>query len=332
MRFGIRFNDPFGPVRRVVELARLAEDAGFDVVWYCHDLFQRDAWITLTAIAAATDRIKVGTCIVNPFTEDPAEIAMHAATLQEFSGGRFVLGIGPGEPEFLSLVGKRQQRPVTGLREAVTILRQLLAGDAAPYDGTVFRGWGTGAQLRRSTPVERVPIYIGGQGPRTIRLMGELADGALPLIFPPVFLPRVMELIAQGAAAAGRTPSDIDVAPCFWFSLAEDRSAAEDAMRRMIASYGQYLRDELLELIGLSRRDFIPLGEAWDAGEHRRAEAMVAGRMFDLAILGTVDDIMPGLARLVEQGATQVNVGPPLGPDPTRTITLLGERVLPIMR
>ena len=332
MRFGIRFNDPFGPVQRVVELAQLAEQAGFDVIWYCHDLFLRDAWVTLTAVAAATSRVQVGTCIVNPFTADPAEIAMHAATLQEYSGGRFILGIGPGEPQFLTRVGKRQQRPLTGLREAVLILRALLQGDEVSFDGTVFRGWGTGAQLHGAMPVAPVPIYIGGQGPRVIRLMGELGDGALPLIFPPAYLPQVMTWLGEGAEGAGRSLHDLEIAPCFWFSLAESREAAQDEMRRMIASYGHYLRDELLAPIGLTRADFVPLGHRWDAGDHDGAMALVHGRMFDLAILGTTDDVLPGLQRLVAQGVTQINVGPPLGPDPHRTITLLGERLLPQLK
>jgi len=329
MRFGIRFNDATGPVRQVVELAQLAEQAGFDIVWYCHDLFLRDAWVTLAAVAAATTRIKIGTCIVNPFTADPSELAMSAATLQEYSGGRFILGIGPGEPQFLDWVGQRQERPYTGLREAVLILKRLLQGDAVSFDGTVFRGWTAGAQLRGAMPAVPIPIYIGGQGPRVIRLMGELGDGALPLIFPPAFLPQVMSWIAEGAAAANRPMSAIDIAPCFWFSLADDRHAARDAMRHMIAGYGHYLRDELLGTIGLSHQDFAPLGARWAAGDEAGAEAMVHGRMFDLAILGTADDVRPGLERLVAQGVTQINVGPPLGPDPRRTIALLGEHVLP---
>ncbi|HWE63088.1 MAG TPA: LLM class flavin-dependent oxidoreductase [Chloroflexota bacterium] len=332
LRFGIRFNDAFGPVREVVALARLAEEAGFDVVWYCHDLFLRDAWVTLTAIAAATSRIKIGTCIVNPFTADPAEIAMHAATLQEYSGGRFILGIGPGEPNFLDLVGRRQERPLTGLREAVLILRRLLAGEAAPFDGTVFRGWKPGARLLGAPPATPIPIYIGGQGPRSLRLMGELGDGALPLIFPPDYLPQVLALIAEGAVAAERSLEEIDVAPCFWFSLSEERSSAEDAMRRMIASYGHYLRDDMLAPIGLRQADLAPLGARWTAGDHAGAEAMVQGRMFDLAILGTVEDVRPRLLRLAAQGVTQINVGPPLGPDPRRTIALLAERLIPELR
>ena len=328
LRFGIRFNDAFGSVREVVALAQLAEAAGFDVVWYCHDLFLRDAWVTLTAIAAATSRIQIGTCIVNPFTADPAEIAMHAATLQEYSGGRFILGIGPGEPRFLEQVGKRQERPLTGLREAVTILRGLLAGEAVAFDGAVFRGWGAGARLPEP-PTIPVPIYIGGQGPRVIRLMGEAADGAMPLIFPPSYLPDVMTLLKEGAAEADRTLDAVEVAPCFWFSLADDRAAAQDAMRRMIASYGWYLRDEMLGTIGLTRAEMEPLGRRWAGGDHAGAEAMVAGRMFDLAIVGTPDDVRPRLATLVAQGATQINIGPPLGPDPRRTIELLGKHILP---
>jgi 5,10-methylenetetrahydromethanopterin reductase len=331
VRFGIRFNDAFGPVREVVALAQLAEAAGFDVIWYCHDLFLRDAWVTLTAIAAATSRVRIGTCIVNPFTADPAEIAMHAATLQEYSGGRFILGIGPGEPSFLDLVGKRQRQPLTGLREAVLILRRLLAGEAAPFDGAVFRDWKPGARLPQP-PATPIPIYIGGQGPRAIRLMGELGDGALPLIFPPAYFPTVMTLLAQGAAAAGRDLSAIDVAPCFWFSLGDERVAAEDAMRRMIASYGHYLRDDMLAPIGLRQADLAPLGARWLAGDHADAEAMVQGRMFDLAVIGGVDDVLPRLRQLVAQGATQINMGPPLGPDSRRAIALLAEQVLPMLR
>jgi 5,10-methylenetetrahydromethanopterin reductase len=329
LRFGIRFNDAFGSVREVVDLAKLAESVGFDVVWYCHDLFLRDAWITLTAVAAATTHVKIGTCIVNPFSESPAEIAMHATTLQEYSDGRFILGIGPGEPRFLEQINRRQARPLTGLREAVQLLRLLLGGNPAPFDGTVFDRWLSGARLPQP-PTVPVPIYIGGQGPRAVRLMGELGDGALPLIFPPAHLPTVMSLIGEGAAASGRRLDDLDIAPCFWFSLAESRTVAQDAMRRMIASYGWYLRDDMLSSIGLTQSDLAPLGAQWATDPHA-AEAMVHGRMFDLAITGTSDDVRPGLTSLVAQGVTQVNFGPPLGPNPRRTIELLGSQVLPYL-
>jgi 5,10-methylenetetrahydromethanopterin reductase len=159
--------------------------------------------------------------------------------------------------------------------------------------------------------------------------MGELGDGALPLIFPPNYLPHVLALIGEGAASAGRSLSDLEVAPCFWFSLADDRVQAQDAMRRMIASYGWYLRDEMLGTIGLTQAEMASLGKRWTGGDPAGAEAMVEGKMFDLAITGTVEDVLPRLAGLVAQGVPQINFGPPLGPDPRRAIELLGERVLP---
>ncbi|MDR7519185.1 MAG: LLM class flavin-dependent oxidoreductase, partial [Armatimonadota bacterium] len=111
LRFGLRFNSGSGTIREVVRWAQLAEDAGFDDLWYCQDLMQRDAWVALTAVASATRRIRIGTCIVNPFSASPAEIAMRAASLQEYSEGRFVLGIGPGDPPYLAWAGLAQRRP-----------------------------------------------------------------------------------------------------------------------------------------------------------------------------------------------------------------------------
>ena len=139
----------------------------------------------------------------------------------------------------------------------------------------------------------------------------------------------MLELIGKGAAIAGRPLTALDIAPCFWFSLADTQGAAQDATRRMIASYGWSLRDEMLGSIGLTQSDMAPMGERWTSGDHDGAEAMVEGSMFDLAIAGTVDDVLPRLIGLVAQGVTQINVGPPLGPDPRRAIELLGTHVLP---
>lgn len=109
-----------------MELAQLAEEVGFDVFWYCEDLFKRDAWIVLTAVAEATERMRLGTAIVNPYASHFSELAMRAATLQELSGGRFILGIGPGAPETLAWAGVHVSKPIQGLVKAVTQLRELL--------------------------------------------------------------------------------------------------------------------------------------------------------------------------------------------------------------
>jgi 5,10-methylenetetrahydromethanopterin reductase len=332
LRFGIRFNSAAGPIRDVVRWARLAETLGFDDLWYCQDLLQRDAWVALTAVASATTRIRIGTCIANPFSSNPVELAMRAATLQEFSDGRFVLGIGTGDPPVLDWVGLRQSRPLTGLREAVAILRALFRGDDAVFDGpstgVAFKGWTRNAKLRFPIPATRVPIYVGGQGPHVLEFMGEAGDGGLPIVFPPETIDGVMARVRAGAARAGRSLDGFDLAACVWWSIGETPAQAQEALRPLIAYYGPSLRAETLSPIGLAPADFEPMAEALRAGETRRADALVTPPMFRLAISGEPDHIVERVRWLQSRGATQINIGPPLGIDKDRALRLTAERVI----
>jgi 5,10-methylenetetrahydromethanopterin reductase len=328
LRFGIRFNSAAGPIKDVVRWARLAETLGFDDLWYCQDLLQRDAWVALTAVAAATTRIRIGTCIANPFSSSPVELAMRAATMQEFSDGRFVLGIGPGDPPVLDWVGLRQPRPLTGLREAVGLLRALLRGDSAAFDGAAFKGWTRNARLRFPIPPARVPLYVGGQGPRVLEFMGEAGDGGLPIVFPPETIDGVRARVRAGAARAGRSLDGFDLAACVWWSIGETPAQAQEALRPLIAYYGPSLRAETLAPIGLAPADFERIAEALRANDARRAEALVSPPMFRLAISGEPDQVVERVRWLQSRGATQINIGPPLGIDKDRALRLTAERVI----
>ena len=329
MRFGIRFNGDSGTIKEVVKWAQLAESLGFDDFWYCQDLMKRDAWVALTAVAAATKRIRVGTCIVNPFTASPAEIAMHAATLQEFSEGRFVLGIGPGDPPYQDWVGLKQAQPRTGLAEAVTILRQLFRGEDVHFEGSVFN-W-HGAKLRMPIPAQPIPIYIGGQGPRVLELMGELGDGGLPIVFPPETIDFVRERVRVGMTRRQGdrvTGGEFDLAACVWWSVAQTKAEAEDALRYLIAYYGPSLRDETLNPIGLKPQDFDAIRAAWQAGEMNRAMSLITPAMFKLAIYGAPADMVAKVRWLQGKGVTQINIGPPLGPDREQALRQTAEMVM----
>jgi 5,10-methylenetetrahydromethanopterin reductase len=328
LRFGIRFNSAAGPIRDVVRLAQLAETLGFDDLWYCQDLMHRDAWVALTAVAGATKRIRIGTCIANPFSASPVELAMRAASLQEYSEGRFVLGIGPGDPPVLEWAGLRQRRPLTGLREAVGLLRAMLRGEAAAFEGEVFRGWTSGARLRFPVPSVPVPIYVGGQGPKVLEFMGEAADGGLPIVFPPETIDGVVKRVRAGAARAGRSLNDFDLAACVWWSVGETPAQAEAALRPLIAYFGPSLREETLAPVGLAPSDFEAIRTALQAGDVRKAEALVTAPMFRLAISGASERVVERVRWLQSRGATQINIGPPLGLDKEQALRATAQHVI----
>jgi 5,10-methylenetetrahydromethanopterin reductase len=146
MKFSLRLNNDL-PLADYVRLAQEAERAGFDQIWVSHDLFLRSAPVILTAVAQATARLEIGAGILNPYTMHPGEIAMLAATLDELSGNRFNLGLAAGAGEFLKWVGIEQAHPLGDLRESITAIRLLLAGEAAAVQGDFLR-WQPEAYLR----------------------------------------------------------------------------------------------------------------------------------------------------------------------------------------
>jgi 5,10-methylenetetrahydromethanopterin reductase len=235
MRFSIRVNNDLVLAEQVA-LARAAESAGFDQFWVSDDLFFRSAPIILAAAAAATERIEVGTGILNPYTIHPSEIAMLAATLDELSRCRFNLGLAAGAPSFLGWVGLAQERPLVAMRESIGAIRGLLAGQRVATDGRFLR-WTAEAYLRFPAP-RRTPIYLGAMSPGMLRLAGEAADGVLPLLLPPEHYFTVQPYLAEGAARRPPDLGPLDVAACIWVSLAEDRGAARRILAEKIAYYG----------------------------------------------------------------------------------------------
>jgi 5,10-methylenetetrahydromethanopterin reductase len=330
MRFSVRFNNDL-PVAEYVRLARAAEAAGFDQVWVSNDLFLRGAWVVLSAVALGTERIALGTCIVNPYTTHVSELAMAAATLDELSAGRFLLGVSAGAADFLGWVGIEQATPLAAVRESIDALRRLLGGERATMDGRFLRGWTDEAYMR--VPARPVPIYVGAMGPRMLELTGELADGALPLLFPPEHYETVARYVARGAERAGRALGDLDLAACVWCSIADDRQAAEDALRDKIAYYGHALGPLIYDRLGVPRDAFAPIERALQRDrDPARARALVTPEMLRIGLVGTGADLVPRLEGLVRMGVRHLSFGPPLGPDPLLAIERLGREVLPRFR
>jgi F420-dependent oxidoreductase-like protein len=227
-----------------LDLVKEAEGAGYDSVWAA-EAYGSDAATVLAWLAAQTSRIKIGSAIFQMPARSPAMTAMTAATLDQLSGGRMLLGIGTSGPQVAEgWHGQRFGKQLGRTREYVDILRKALARERLVYDGETYRlplpdGPGKALKLTIAPVQEQIPIYIASIGPRNTELTGEIADGWLPIFFSPEHVGQARELLDEGAARAGRSLDDgnFDIAPGVNVCIDDDVDRARDQMRHFIALY-----------------------------------------------------------------------------------------------
>jgi len=327
--FSIRLNNDHR-VEEYVALARRAEVLGFDQFWVSNDLFLKSAPVILAAVAGATKRIGIGTAILNPYTMNPAEIAMLAATLDELSGNRFLLGFAAGAGEFIKWVGVEYRTPLAAVRESVAAIRRVLAGEPGVESSTL--PWTKDAYLRFRAP-RITPIYIGAMGPKMLRLSGEIGDGALPLLLPPEHYFAVRPILEEGMKDRDPAMGPLDFACCIWVSLSSDARAARRVLAEKIAYYGSALSPLILERLSLTRQDFAIIERAvTEERDMDKACSLVDDRMLGIGVVGGAKEVIQRLEPLVAAGGRHLSFGPPLGPDPLEAVEILGREVLPYFR
>lgn len=198
-----------------VEFVREAERLGVDDVWSA-EAWGQDALTPLAYLAALTERVRLCTGIVQVSARAPSMAAMSAMTISTMSGGRFVLGLGVSGPQVVEgLIGQPFARPLERLREYMEILRLAFAGEKLVYDGNQYvlpRPGGQGKALRLAQPADdRIPIYLATLGPKSLELTGAMADGWVGTSFIPEAGDVLLDPIAAGAEAAGRSLADVDI-------------------------------------------------------------------------------------------------------------------------
>ncbi len=318
-----------GGIRALVNEAVALEMAGFDQVWVSNDLFGQSGLVGLSAIAALTSRIKFGSGVLDPVTLHPVQIAMAASSLQELSGGRFLLGLGAGSDVFFSWAGITPIRPVPRTRQAITTIRALLAGESPTNVEGLDSAYTERAVLQAPRPT---PIYVGAMGPKMLHMTGRFADGALALCLPPGQFHHVVAQIAAGADAAGRSIDDLDVAACLWCSVDEDRDQAQRAMAVQISRYAGSLSTDALAAAGQDPDEFTHVTALIAAGRSDDAVHAVSARMLQLGIVGGVNDVIDQCREMISQGVRHLSFGPPMGPSPAAALALFGKVVLPALR
>jgi F420-dependent oxidoreductase-like protein len=220
-----------------VALAGDAEALGADALWAA-EFWAGDAFTPLAYLAATTSKIRLGTAIAQLGARTPAMLAMSALSMQALSGGRFILGIGTSGPQVMEgWHGVAFDRPVRRTRETIEILRMVSAGQRLDYQGETYKlplPDGEGRSIRSLMQPAHIPIYVASLGPANLRLTGELADGWIGNSFFPETADVFFDAIRQGAAAADRDFSELDLTVSVGVEFTDD---VEDAGRRHAEGY-----------------------------------------------------------------------------------------------
>ncbi len=228
-----------------LEIVLEAQSAGFHSVWAA-EAYGSDTATVLAWLAANTDRIRVGSAIFQMPGRTPAMTAMTAATLDNISGGRMLLGIGSSGPQVAEgWHGQPFAKQLQRTREYVAIVRKALARERLEFEGETYTlplpdGPGKALKLTISPVQDRIPIYIAAIGPKNTQLTGEIADGWLPTFFSPEHIGEFRALLEEGAARAGGDKAiddSFDIAPNVNVSIDDDLDRARDAVRPLLALY-----------------------------------------------------------------------------------------------
>jgi F420-dependent oxidoreductase-like protein len=225
-----------------LELVLEAERLGYDSVWTA-EAYGSDAATILAWLAQATTKIKLGSAIFQMPGRSAAMTAMTAATLDQLSGGRMLLGVGASGPQVAEgWHGQRYGKMLQRTREYVAVVRMALARERVEFHGETLElplpdGPGRSLKLTIAPVQERIPIYLAAIGPKNTALAGEIADGWIPTLFAPEHVAEFRTHLQEGADRAGRSLDGFDIAPTVNVLVTDDRASGRDAMRPYLALY-----------------------------------------------------------------------------------------------
>jgi 5,10-methylenetetrahydromethanopterin reductase len=297
-------------IRQGIELVQYAEAKGFDAVWQADSRLVRDAVVPMAAFAATTERIKIGSGVIDCWTRNAARLASTFSTLDDLAPGRIICGLGAWWDPLAAKVGIDRSRPLTVMREVVGAMRGLLANETVTMDG--YHVHLDGVELDYVYQERRpkdVPIYVGATGMQMMELTGEIADGAvLNYLVSPTYNVGALEALARGAAKAGRSLDDIDRPQLVVCSVDDDRQAALDGARLLVTQYlGQ--QPHIMKASGVPQDLLDEIGQVltWPATHDQvvAASRLVPDEIVQMITAsGTPDEVRAKVDEYVAAGCT----------------------------
>ncbi len=307
-------------VREGMEIARYAESKGFHAIWQAESRLVREATVPMAAFLAVTERIKVGSGVVNNWTRNPALLASTFSTLDDLAPGRVILGIGAWWEPLASKVGVHRTKPLLAMRETIEAVRALLSDQHVTYNGEFVHLDGVELDyVHQERRPKDVPIYLGATGMQMMEMAGEIADGVvLNYLVSPIYNDMAMDHLERGAHRAGRSATDLDRPQLVVCSLDEDRDAALDAARLLVTQYlGQ--QPHIMKASGVPESLLEDIGKVltWPATaeEVEAASKFVPDEVVQMITAsGTAEECKAKVAEYVRRGCT-CPVLYPLGSD-----------------
>jgi 5,10-methylenetetrahydromethanopterin reductase len=307
-------------IREGLQYAREAEAKGFTAVWQADSRLVRDAVVPMAAFAAGTDRIRVGSGVIDIWTRNPARLASTFSTLDDLAPGRIICGLGAWWDPLAARVGIDRAKPLRAMREVVAAVRGLLANETVTLDGQHVHLDGVELDyVYQERRPKDVPIYIGATGMQMMELAGEISDGVvLNYLVDPAYNATAMAALERGAAKAGRDLAALDRPQLVICSVARDRKAALDAARLLVTQYlGQ--QPHLMAASGVPEELLAEIAAVmtWPA---THAEVEAASRLVPDDVVqrctasGEPDEVVAKVDEYVAAGCT-CPILYPLGPD-----------------
>ena len=307
MKIDIEFNSGAQlPMDAIPELARQAEAHGFDCAWG-GEANNKDPTVMLSAIAAVTRQLKVGSAIYHILGRTPATLALQAMGLDELTGGRFLLGIGSSNPTIAKWHGQTFDHPLGRVREYIEIVRAAMRGEKLAFDGKYFTAQNFKMAFKPSG--RTLPIYLAAFGSQMTRLAGRIADGVVINMANPTEIRRIADEVRAGAMEAGKDPAQMEIICKIRCSIAPNYDTAREALSHALTYYAlaDYYRD-LLGRMGFASEVEAMRG-AWKSGGFHAARKLVSDRMFaslPLVAATSAQQVVEQIKPYVEAGATRV--------------------------
>jgi F420-dependent oxidoreductase-like protein len=300
------FISPGRSLERAIERVKLAESLGYESVYVTH-IAGHESLTVLTAYALSTSRIRLGSGVVPIYTRTPVTMAQTAATIDELSRGRFILGLGISHrPVVEGWHGQTIDHPVAEMREYLAIVRAILRGENPPPG----EKWRTSFHLAGLEPRPQLPIFIAALSPAMLRLAGEVADGVILWLCNPNYIRDVVvPEVRKGLERAGRSTEGFSIVAAVPGGVTDDVAGAYEAMRsELIPYFGLPFYRTMLERSGFGEEI-----AAFDAagGDYERMRSAISDRFLSaLTAVGDEAAVRAGIARYATAGTTTPSIGP----------------------